>query len=170
MPRARDLGLEPDESVLAELAASFPKRFDRGAALPGAPPLPDTMRSPGAMGGLSRGVLGETRMTSVGRYKRWQQHADSVGFPVAGMAMRLGITQRRLLVWHPTFFRGRPQFLAGSVPLDRIIQASAARAVTSARVYLLFKDGSLVTLETMFLGRARRFVDQLLAARDGRPA
>ncbi len=167
------LGLEPGESILAQLNASYAGRFERELNLPGSDRRPTPTPTSATMGSILRGgsmggmsAMHRPRMTGVGRYLQWQHHAASVGFPVAGMAMLLGVSERRLLVYRATFVRGRPKQLAGSLPLRRVVQAAASRRAVSSRVLFVLDGGGIVTLETMSYRRGRRFVDTLLTTRD----
>jgi hypothetical protein len=79
------------------------------------------------------------------------------------MAMLLGLTSRDLVVFTPRFFRSRPKRRAGAVPLTDIVQMTAMRSILTARVVVLMYDGGIVELETMRVGRARRFVAEVMA-------
>ncbi len=152
---------DPDR-VLARLTVSYARRFERELVLPGAGRgAPEPM--PRGLGGLFGGGR-RTSVSGIGRYLRWRQHADSVGFPTAGMAMTLEVTPDELVVHRASFVRGRPLARAGGVPLDRIAQVSVTRSLTTARIIFVFQEATLVTVESMSVRRARRFVDVLREA------
>jgi hypothetical protein len=90
-------------------------------------------------------------------YAHWARNASTIGFPIAGPEMILGITQERLLVWKPAFIRSRPKRFAGAIPLGRIQSAGVQRRVFASVLTLLLEKGSLVGLETMRGARLRRF-------------
>lgn len=90
-------------------------------------------------------------------YANWSWHASSVGFPVAGPEMILGVTKERLLIWRPSFLRSRPRRFAGSIPLSRIQRAGVHRRLFASVLTLLFEEGTIVGVETMRTTRLRRF-------------
>jgi hypothetical protein len=90
-------------------------------------------------------------------YAFWSRHSSSIGFPVAGPEMILGITQDRLVVWSPTFFGSRPRRFAGAIPLSRIQRAGVHRQLFASVLTLLFENGAIVGVETMRGARLRRF-------------
>src|SRR5207244_1065290 len=98
--------------------------------------------------------------------RRWSADAESAGFPVAGMAMILGLTPHDLVVFSSQFLRSRPKRRAGAVPLLDIVQMTAMRSVITARVVVLLRDGAIIELESMRVARARRFVAAVLEQRD----
>jgi hypothetical protein len=149
--------LQSDE-LLAALPVSFAKRrtVDAGAFRA---PSTTNMSSAAAMR-LGR----RPTFSGIGAYRRWCADAESCGFPVAGMAMLLGLTARDLVVFTPHFFRARsPKRRAGAIPLSDIVQMTAMRSVLTGRVVILMHDGGIVELETMRVGRARRFVAATMA-------
>jgi hypothetical protein len=166
MTDRHDLGLEADETVLAELTVQYARHFDRDldprVAGSSHAPEPDPGPMPSVFG---RGIVRLPR-SGIGRYKSWAGHADAIGFPVGGMAMRLGVTERRLIVWTATFVLSHAKHYVGDVPLKRIVQASVTRTMGGGRLHLVLDGEALLTLETMTPGRARHFATELLAARD----
>jgi hypothetical protein len=146
-----------NERLLAILPVTFAKRRTVDAGTFGLPPESHDTNSLR----LSRGPT----LSSIGAYRRWSADATSAGFPVAGMAMVLGLTERHLTVFSSKFFRSRPKRRAGAVLLSDIAQMTALRGVFTARVVVLLNDGSIVELETMRAGRARRFVAAVLEQR-----
>ncbi len=153
-----DLGLEPDEELLATLHVSFARRrtVDPGSF------GPNPAAAHGANPAMALRLRRRPTMSGIGAYRRWSADAQSAGFPVGGMTMVLGLTHRRLVVYAPTFVRGRPKRCAGAVALSEIAQISSLRSVLTARVIVLLADGSIVELETNRLSRARRFVGALV--------
>jgi hypothetical protein len=149
--------LRTDE-LLATLPVTFARRRTVDAGAFGATPTPAN----------NRAVLRSTfrpSLSGIGAYRRWSDHAESAGFPVGGMAMLLGLTDDELVVYTPTFVRSRPKRRAGAIRLTDIAQMTAMRSLLSGRVVLLFADGGIVELETMRVGRARRFVAAVMARR-----
>ena len=130
-------------------------RAERHHTNPGARPSPLTRP-----GGRTRSLSG------IGAYRRWCDHADTVGFPVGGMTSVLVLADDDLEVHTSTFVRSRPKQRAGSVPLDRIAEFRTAGGVFHTNLVLLLDDGAILEFETALRGRARRFIAAVLARRD----
>jgi hypothetical protein len=124
-------GLEADEPVLAKMTVAF-----RGA-------LAASTRGLGFMSSRSR----------LRHFASWAEHADHAGFPFAKPEMMIGITDRRVAVWRPTFWFGRPAELVGTVPFEQLAQVEVYRSGLAVALVFLFKSGELVEVESM---RARR--------------
>jgi hypothetical protein len=156
---ASDTGEQPEtHTLLAYLPVTFAKRRTVDAGNFGGPPAGTTTATPMR---LSRGPS----LSAIGAYRKWSSDAQLAGFPVGGMAMVLGLTEHHLAVYSSKFLRSRPKNRAGMVPLSDIVQMTAVRSLLSSRVVVLLTNGSIVELETMRMGRARRFVAQVLEQR-----
>ena len=160
------LGLEPNEELLDTVLVSYARRFTTPDELRRATERPDPKANPNPSlrTMLGRGP-GGGRRSGIGAYRKWCQHADSVGFPVGGMVMTLAITNLRLLVYRPTFVRGRPKLLVGGLPLRSISQCTMQRGILHHRIIVLFSDGGLVEVEPMWRRQAKAFVRTVEAAR-----
>jgi hypothetical protein len=133
-------GFEPDERVIARAPASF-----RGAASA-------SVRATFALGSArSRGQA----------HTAWTMHAESIGFPVAGPEMWLGLTETRIIVWDTTLVLSRPGEVAGEVPLEKVAEVVTVRhgLVTSLAVALT--TGQYVEVEAMRGRRLRHFARAL---------
>jgi hypothetical protein len=161
-----ELGLDDDEHVFAEVTVQYPRHFDRELDPRIAARTSADLGAPDLGGTLFGHRQLRMPKSGIGRYRAWQQHADEVGFPVGGMAMRLGVTERRLIVWTATFVLSHAKHFAGDVPLRRVVQASVSRSMGGGRLHLVLDGSALVTLDTMTPAKARRFAHELLAARD----
>ena len=120
-------------------------------------------------GGMPTDIDSAAQRTSVYRqtvtqrhaYAQWARRSQTVGFPIAGPEMILGITQERLVVWRPALLRSRPRRYAGAVALPRIRTAGVHRRVLASVLTLLFEEGSIVGLETMHGTRLREFAQHI---------
>jgi hypothetical protein len=101
-------------------------------------------------------------------FARWARNAASVGFPVAGPAMIIGVTPERLLVWRAPFFGTRPRRFAGAVPLTRIQLAGVHRQFIASVLTLMFEGGSIVGVETWRTARLRALAALIPAYTDYR--
>jgi hypothetical protein len=90
-------------------------------------------------------------------YARWVRHSASVGFPIAGPEMIIGVTATRLVVWRTAMIRARPKRFAGAVPLKQIHSAGVHRRVFSSVLTLLFESGTIVGVETLHGRHLRAF-------------
>jgi hypothetical protein len=90
-------------------------------------------------------------------YARWVRRSASVGFPIAGPEMIIGITAERLLVWRTAMLRARPKRFAGALPLTHIQSAGVYRRVLASVLTLLFEDGTIVGVETLHGRHLRAF-------------
>ena len=104
--------------------------------------------------------------STIGAYRKWCNHADSVGFPVGGMQMVLGVDATHLHVFTSTFLLGRAKRLAGSVPLSSIAQFTVVRGLTKSRIALLYSDGAFIEFEAFSRRGARKLVEAAIAHRD----
>jgi hypothetical protein len=158
--------LEPGETILASLHATYSNHaIGNVDALRSPTPTDDGMATFGRAFGRSPR---RRRVTGIGRYLQWQEGARAAGFPVAGMAMHLQLTDRRLRVFSASFVRGHARGYAGSVALSQIAQVTVRRAVFGTRLILLMRDGQLISVESGSARKARRFAAALAAALDRR--
>jgi hypothetical protein len=133
-------GLEPDEQVLAMTAASF-----RGA-------LAATVRSTMA--------FGSARVRNRA-FDGWRAAVADAGFPTAGPEMVLALTDRRVLVFHTSFWTERPHEFAGAVPRSRITQIAVRRHGAVVGLAMALDSGQIVEIEAMRSRRLRRFAAAL---------
>ena len=128
-------GLLPDESVREVLAVSFH----------------------GSMASSARaiGMLGSNRVR-IHAFGEWRSVADEAGFPAAGPDMVVGVTDRRLLVWRPSFWAARPSDLVGAIALSRVREVGVAQRGLVTVVTFALDSGLLVGVESLRPVRARR--------------
>jgi hypothetical protein len=129
-----DLGLEPDEHVVARAHASF-----RGA-------LAATVRS------TFSPAASRNRMSA---YDAWAVGARAVGFPADGPEMLLGCTQHRLVSWRTSFFFDRPVELLSAMPLTDIVDVAVAPHGLVTGVAFVVRGGAIIEVEAL-RGRALR--------------
>jgi hypothetical protein len=98
----------------------------------------------------------------------WAARADSVGFPVAGPEMIIGITAERVVVWRPAFLGTRPGRLAGAMALADIRRAGMRRRILASVLVMLFDDGTMVGVETLRTARLRAFATAIPTFSDDR--
>jgi hypothetical protein len=101
-------------------------------------------------------ILGRSRRKSFGA---WAEHANAVGFPAITPEMTLGVTERRVVVWRPSFWFGRPAQLIGTVPFHLLAQVEVYRSGLANALVFVFKTGELVEVEAMRAGGLRRIRD-----------
>jgi hypothetical protein len=135
--------LEPGERLIARSPASF-----RGAA---------------AASIRSTFALGSARARRQAHYA-WCMHAESVGFPVAGPEMWLGLTDSRLIVWSTTFVLSRPGAVKGVVPLTEVAEVATARHGLVTGLAVALSSGQYIEVEAMRGRRLRRFAAELREA------
>jgi hypothetical protein len=133
-------GLDPGEQLLATTAASF-----RGALIA-------SVRSTVA--------FGSNRIRNRA-FDAWRVAAEGAGFPTAGPEMVLAVTDRRVLVYHTSFWAERPQALAGAMPRARVLQVATGRHGAIVSLALALESGAIVELEAMRGRRLRRFARAL---------
>lgn len=158
--------LEPGETILASLLAKHSSRATGNIHHHHQPAAGDGVPTFGRTFGSGRR---HRRVSGVGRYLQWREGAQAAGFPDAGMAMHLQVTDRRVRVFSASFIRGRPRRYVGSVGLGNVAQVTVQRAVFGTHIVFLMQDGQLVSIETGSARNARRFANALLEARDRRP-
>jgi hypothetical protein len=113
-------------------------------------------------GALAASTRGLGFMSSRGRIKHftsWAAHAEHVGFPAVKPEMVIGVTDRRIAVWRPSFWFGRPAELVGTVPFEQLAQVEVYRAGLAVALVFLFKTGELVEVESMRARRMREIRD-----------
>jgi hypothetical protein len=101
-------------------------------------------------------ILGRSRRKAFGA---WAQHADQVGFPAITPEMTLGVTERRVVIWRPSFWFGRPVQLVGTVPFHHLAQVEVYRSGLASALVFVFKSGEMIEVEAMRAGRLRRVRD-----------
>jgi hypothetical protein len=95
-------------------------------------------------------------------YDLWREGAEAAGFPTAGPEMVVGLTERRLVVCHVTFWLSRPAEVEAGVPLDRIASVATARHGLLTGMAIAFTNGAVVEVEALLGRRLRRFADVVL--------
>ena len=105
----------------ARVSVSFARRFTETVHSHSA-------RQPQPLGGRpsSLAILRGDRSRSfstIGAYRKWCNHADSVGFPVGGMQMVLGVDATHLHVFTSTFVLGRVLGWDTPVPVEAVVLA-----------------------------------------------
>jgi hypothetical protein len=105
-------------------------------------------------------ILGRSRRKAFGV---WAQHAETVGFPTLTPEMTLGVTERRVVVWRPSFWFGRPAQMIGTVPFHHLAQVEVYRSGLASALVFVFKTGELVEVEAMRTRRLRRVRDAVRA-------
>jgi hypothetical protein len=127
-------GLEPGEQLLARAVVAF-----RGSAAATAQSM------------LSL----RTERIRRQAFEAWRLVADQSGFPTAGPEMVVGATDRRLVVWRASFWWSRPKALAGSVPLEHVLDAATRRHGLVTSLALVMRHGEVVEVESMHGRRLR---------------
>ncbi|MCU1428564.1 MAG: hypothetical protein JWL83_2564 [Actinomycetia bacterium] len=130
-------GLEPDEDLLATMTVTFR----------------------GSLAASWRGLGMASTRTRLKAFGAWSTAARQATFPVGKPEMIIGATGRRLLVWRPSFFAGRPRELVGSVPFERLAEVTVYRQGFAVSLTLLFTDGQIVEVEAMRKRRMRKIAD-----------
>jgi hypothetical protein len=105
-------------------------------------------------------IIGRSRRKAFGA---WAQQADHVGFPVLTPEMTLGVTERRVVVWRPSFWFGRPVQMIGTVPFHHLAQVEVYRSGLASALVFVFKTGELIEVEAMRARRLRRVRDAVRA-------
>jgi hypothetical protein len=105
-------------------------------------------------------LLGRSRRKAFGA---WAQHADQVGFPALTPEMMIGVTERRLVVWRPSFWFGRPVQMIGTVPFHHLAQVEVYRSGLASALVFVFKSGELIEVEAMRTRRLRGIRDAVRA-------
>ena len=88
-------------------------------------------------------------------------HAESVGFPVAGPEMWLGVTESRLIVWRTTFVLSRPGSVHGVIPLDQVADVATARHGLVTGLAIALTSGQYVEVEALRGRRLQHLADTL---------
>jgi hypothetical protein len=134
-------GLEPEEPLLVTATVTFR----------------------GSLAASWRGWGVRATRTRLDEFATWVEAAHEADFPTLKPDMAIGVTNRRLVVWRPTFFRGRPADYFGDIPFERLAQVTVYRSGLVAVLTLLFRDGQIVQVEAM-RGRHLREIAELLNA------
>jgi hypothetical protein len=130
-------GLEPDEHLLDKMTVTFR----------------------GSLAASMRGLALASQRARLKTFRVWAAGAEANGFPVGKPEMTLGVTERRVLVWLPTFWLGRPKVLAGSLAYDRIAQVEVYRAGLAVSLTFGMTTGEYVEVESMRARHMRRIRD-----------
>ncbi len=101
-------------------------------------------------------IMGRSRRKAFGA---WAEQANRVGFPALTPEMTLGVTERRVVVWRPSFWFGRPAQLIGTVPFHHLAQVEVYRSGLASALVFVFKSGEMIEVEAMRTRRLRRMRD-----------
>ncbi len=134
-------GLEPDESLLITMTVTFR----------------------GALAATWRGWGMSSARTRIKHFAVWSDAAEQAKFPVSKPEMKIGVSDRRVLVWRPSFVAGRPTELVGAIPFDRLADVSVYRQGLAVSLTFLFTDGQIVEVESMRKRRMRKIADLVRA-------
>ena len=94
-------------------------------------------------------------------FDAWAQHAEQVGFPTAKPEMVIGVTDRRIVVWRPSFWASQPAALVGTVPFEQLAAVEVYREGLSVVLVFTFKTGEFVEVESMRATRMRAIRDAI---------
>ena len=97
-------------------------------------------------------------------YDAWRDAVAAAGFPTAGPEMIVALTNRRLLVYHTSFWSGRPTTAGGSIDLDRVHTVAIKRHGMVVGLAFALTNGQIVELEAIRGWRIRRFAHAVTAA------
>ena len=140
MPRPAQ-GLEPDETLVEHMTVAF-----RGSLL-----------------ASIRGLALVSSRNRLKAFHAWAQVAEAAGFPSDKPEMVLGVTERRLMVWRPSFWFSRPSGVVGDVPIANVINAEVYRQGLAVVMAIGFTNGSYVEVESMRPRPMRRLRDAIRA-------
>jgi hypothetical protein len=132
-------GLEDDEPLLVKMTVTFR----------------------GAMASNMRGLALASSRGRMRAFAAWAEHADQAGFPTSKAEMTIGVTDRRVAVWRPSFWVGRPTELVGTVPFDQLAAVEVYRQGLAVSLTFGFRTGEFVEVESMRAGRMRRIRDAI---------
>jgi hypothetical protein len=132
-------GLEDDEPLLAKMTVTFR----------------------GAIAANTRGLGMASSRARLRAFSAWAVHAEQVGFPTSKPEMTIGATDRRLFVWRPSFWAGRPVELVGTVPFEQLVAVEVYRQGLAVSLTFGFRSGEFVEVESMRAGRMRRVRDAI---------
>ena len=130
-------GLEDDEPLLVKMTVTFR----------------------GAIASNLRGFAFASNRTRMKAFNAWALHADAVGFPTRKPEMTLGVTDRRIVLWKPSFWMGQPDELIGTVPFDELAAVEVYRQALAVALVFGFKHGEFVEVESMRARRMKRIRD-----------
>jgi hypothetical protein len=150
MDRGRPSSLEPGEHLRALARVSF-----RGA-------LATSLRTTFSLS-TSRNRLRE--------FDAWLVGARAAGFAPEDPEMVLGVTDRRLVAWRPSFFLSRPGDESTSVPITRFYDVSIVRHGLLTGVAFVVDNGSIFEVEALRGRPLRRLAEEVqtaIAERGGR--
>lgn len=136
-----DPGLDPDEPVVERMTVAFR----------------------GSLAASTRGLALATSRNRLKVFHAWAEVAEQAGFPTGKPEMVLGVTARRMIVWQPSFWFGRPAGVIGDVPLERVVNVEVYRQGLAAVMAIGFTNGLFVEVESMRPRRMRRLRDAIRA-------
>jgi hypothetical protein len=134
-------GLEPDEELVDLMTVAFR----------------------GSLAASTRGLALASSRQRLRVFHLWESGARTAGFPTDRPEMIVGVTARRLVVWKPSFWFGRPREVVGDVPMERVANAEVYRQGLACVLALAFNDGQYIEVEAMRGRRLRRLRDAIRA-------
>jgi hypothetical protein len=135
----RPAGLEDDEPLVARMTVTFR----------------------GAVAANTRGLAFASSRARLRSFSAWAQHAEAVGFPTSRPEMTIGVTDRRVVVWRPSFWMGRPAELVGTVPFEQLAAVEVYRQGVAVSLTFAFRNGGFVEVESMRARRMRAIRDAI---------
>ena len=120
----------------------------------------------GSLAMSTKGLALASSRARLKAFSAWAAYAEQAGFPAPKPEMMLGVTDRRVVVWRPTFWFGRPKEVAGTVAFDDLAQVDMYRQGLSVSLAFVFKTGQIVEVESM-RARPMRALRDALQARVG---
>jgi hypothetical protein len=124
----------------------------------------------GSLAASTRGLALASSRSRLKQFHVWEEVAHSAGFPTDRPEMVIGVTARRLVLWKPSFWFGRPHDLVGDVPIKRLINAEVYRQGLAHVLALGFTNGMLVEVEAMRGRRLRHLRDAIRAQMPPKPS
>jgi hypothetical protein len=128
MVRGRPASLEPGEQLRALAHASFR----------------------GALAASVRTTFSASASRNRPRaFDAWRAGAEAAGFAPEEPEMVLGVTDRRLVAWRPSFFLGRPVEETASLPIGRLYDVSVMRHGLVTGVAFVVEHGGIFEVEAL---------------------
>jgi hypothetical protein len=113
----------------------------------------------GAVASATRGLALSSSRARMKSFAAWAAHAEQAGFPTAKPEMTLGVTDRRVVIWRPSFWLGQPTVLVGTVPFEQLVAVEVYRQGLAVSLVFGFRSGEFVEVESMRARRMRRIRD-----------
>ncbi|HEV3227351.1 MAG TPA: hypothetical protein VGZ52_10965 [Acidimicrobiales bacterium] len=117
---------------------------------------------------LRTGLTGDEELLVAARVALSRRTSPRAGFPAPARIFVLGLSERRLLLWRATRWRGRPGRLATSVALDQVSAVDVVRRLGGSRLRVTLASGPTALLEATWGGSLRALSDTFVALRHHR--